>query len=1107
MTKHVHIPIRIVVDTDAVAHRQDDVDQALRRALGRALDNAYQTAVAPRGGYVDLQLHPPAFRWAGPAADLIDEDRRAAFQARADALIQQAIRASAIADHDQIGADAPLPLPADPAEPADRRRLHSAYGLYEIPRYDDDGDETAVEVEPAEESEEGTPVRGAWIGVWEWYDLSHSEIRADGGRGGLTDWGHFLYEQAVERFGEPASEWRGIIFRDGSNLILDFNNPTGDSPGSFTFLTIPVESFKQYVFRGRDETPPYERVIQLPYPGPTQLTKLGPYSAAQRHEVVREHMQEGIRERFEREFPNPNPRVISADEHRQTVQAMIDAEIERRVNDLPNEDFVIYLLRIGEYTHLVIEPATSAAGFDLPEPVHLVPITLVNLIQLGAGEEGEEGDEASGSGRGRQGGTRGGYGSGGRRGTGDGRGGADDGGQSGFVFTQEGGEGGTMMYPIVGGGLLALSAGCFEDEPKLEELGEDGQRLREEMQKIAYLLQIKEMDCAGRFAINAALVLGARAAAVGIYAGNEEGFTEPAGTGEGDSGNLGSIHFRPVVSPAIQFLRHLSSVVPDLDIYVTMLDGIYSKPEHAGKFGGHYTNNVNSWFLRFHYALNGHMEESVGGIFVRTCQVLLLQLLRSSEASIKGRLRNLGRYSQVFEQVILPQLRSVQELIDLRDTLQTNQRAVALSGTLRRVERAGAPVATDWAAASRMLLDTLVASNTAEPGETGQRGEIVVENGEVKIFDGSGRLWTLQGLEQAIQVKRGFVEGADPLVKQLADLEDGLARFEGDSVDIMWELLMLLTEMDNNNQSQQEETRSDAMHAFEMGQITENLEQRTIPYTTYALQGIHLMAHEMIGEFFRGDRWYAMGVEYIFDVVSGMRSLRNFLEFGAVILLSVVCPPLGTALGIGLSLYHYAEAAEKEELYESLIDPELVISRAQVEAEMFAAQLGLALSFIPEAGGIVARGLGVGARAGSRAAAELAEEGLEQGLRASRGGIRRAIVGRLSREAAESLKHGIMVAFAREIITDRVMDALVGKLMIEPIVQGLYREYMTIGPGLRGGGLVSPVAGDQAPAGDQPPASGAQETTDAAGNTITRHADGSLTITFRQQGADVEGED
>jgi hypothetical protein len=91
------------------------------------------------------------------------------------------------------------------------------------------------------------------------------------------------------------------------------------------------------------------------------------------------------------------------------------------------------------------------------------------------------------------------------------------------------------------------------------------------------------------------------------------------------------------------------------------------------------------------------------------------------------------------------------------------------------------------------------------------------------------------------------------------------------------------------------------------------------------------------------------------------------------------------------------------------------------------------------------------------------------------------------------------VAFTREIVTDRVMDILVGKLLIASISDEIYKEYMTIGPGLQTQGASITKHEDQAPVGEI--------STDADGNKVLHHPDGSITV-FYQHGNDAQdGED
>jgi hypothetical protein len=51
----------------------------------------------------------------------------------------------------------------------------------------------------------------------------------------------------------------------------------------------------------------------------------------------------------------------------------------------------------------------------------------------------------------------------------------------------------------------------------------------------------------------------------------------------------------------------------------------------------------------------------------------------------------------------------------------------------------------------------------------------------------------------------------------------------------------------------------------------------------------------------------------------------------------VLCPPAAFIVGVEIALHDVAKAKEKERLFGSLIDPELVLTRAEVELELFSA--------------------------------------------------------------------------------------------------------------------------------------------------------------------------
>jgi hypothetical protein len=294
-------------------------------------------------------------------------------------------------------------------------------------------------------------------------------------------------------------------------------------------------------------------------------------------------------------------------------------------------------------------------------------------------------------------------------------------------------------------------------------------------------------------------------------------------------------------------------------------------------------------------------------------------------------------------------------------------------------------------------------------------------------------------------MRRGTLEEIDPLVKQFSEIPEVMARFRNPSIGVRAELQRLLNEMSASNTEKTSEARDDWQYAFRASRINESLPSATIPGTSFVLQGIHLMAHQQLGEFFGGDPYYPEGINSLFNAELGFEALKDFFEYGGIILLSVICPPLGVAFGMATAVYHYEEAADRQELYQALIDPDLVMNRAELEAEMFAARLGLALAFIPEAGSILGRGASIGVRLGARGSARLV-------ARTARGAIRRGLVRSAGRALARHLttamirqiEQGLVRAFISEIMIDRFMDRIIREVM-EPVMAHVEREAAVTG--------------------------------------------------------------
>jgi hypothetical protein len=165
----------------------------------------------------------------------------------------------------------------------------------------------------------------------------------------------------------------------------------------------------------------------------------------------------------------------------------------------------------------------------------------------------------------------------------------------------------------------------------------------------------------------------------------------------------------------------------------------------------------------------------------------------------------------------------------------------------------------------------------------------------------------------------------------------------------------------------------------------------------------------------------------------GLKDLGTFFEWTGLILLGVLCPPAAFIAGAAVATYHYHEAKEKEELFRSLINPDELMSWAEVEAELFAAKLGLVLSFIPEAGTVL--------RLGTRVASLAVRKGAKQGAKLAV----RALRARFAKDMAHSLAKGVERAIIREVVTDQVMGKLIEQIL-GPINQAIAADAALTGP-------------------------------------------------------------
>jgi hypothetical protein len=566
------------------------------------------------------------------------------------------------------------------------------------------------------------------------------------------------------------------------------------------------------------------------------------------------------------------------------------------------------------------------------------------------------------------------------------------------------------------GGADVLSCDPIEGEPSFDELGEAGERLRRALGEVAATLRTTICPYPGATCRRLAQVAAARAAAISRVSVNEPATTQAREPGTGE---FGALDATMVVSPAIIGLRELAGATARLDTLVDATATLVG--ERDDLLPRPYRDRGVSWKLRLYIAMRPVLDDAVAWIFVAACRTAMLQVLRASHRELRARLDNFTAYAPFAEHAVTALVTELDHLENLQRTL-----AREAGGTGVAV---GQTVISTWRGARQSVLQLLDGELPRGGYDPGAPGSIDRDDTgrPIAIHDRHGRRWTPENLVSAIEIGRGTATSIDPLLQQLTEVDK--ARFQQQPTRIRATLRAVLEEMVRANEAVTGDCEADAWYAFRAGSFTEvdlRRERPTVPYSGVLLTGIHLHAHQAVGTFFRGAGVYGVGLDRIFGVELGKRSLRTFFEFTGTIALAILCPPAAVAVGVGLAGIHQAEAGAAVQRTRAALDPNAFRDRAEVEIEQFAAELGLALSFLPVAGTAARAGAVAVRSAGSRYGAQLF-------VRWARGAVTASM--------RQSLRHGVAVALVRELATDQIMDKVLGTYVLGPAIAELQREF------------------------------------------------------------------
>lgn len=998
----VHVPIRMRVSAAALADHPGAVDAAVSRALGRALARSHTEVLEKTGDYLAVHCGAPEITWSGAALPAVAAATRRATERRFATLIATATQVAGL----DAAARLQTPLAGRAAESYDPARERS-FGRYAVDSYEGGMDVITVRRPGSARTDDPqVPFVRAWeiATVFEDFDLAYvrQRIQAEASAQGVTLGP--VYGTIIR----SADGWTLILSGDGFTGSRTFRQPFGKQT-----RRRPYRKGRGVAYADEELVPPLTAATATEVALPSD----------QMHDLFAATIRTELHDLFDAS-EEQDKHLLTPDE----FGALIEQETEAAVADLARAAGAgAFMLRInwGDIHFNIVLPIGIAAliGWDGTTPAVILPSVIETQMPgrmaIGTGVEGAF-DPSK------------------RKPRADAGGGARGGGSK-FGTDGEGAGDGTIrpVFPSLGGGSAMVCAPFLDAEPALEKLPSDAAYLRHLVAEIAERLDMVPCDYPATFCVGAATVLASLAEVVGAFADNSTAgeLTLPPGSrGAGASGgNMGHASFRPVASRGIQLLRRLSQAAARIAELRRAVRQCYMHGDGRTQLGDEYATNHVGWVRRFDEAVSPAMKEGVGEIFAQACQIIMLQLLETSAQQIAARQRNLHVYAPLFRDVLVRRLSDIGTLTNLRDRLRAYEVAQTVqapfgSGVGGTALMGAVATIAPWAAAAHAMADACVATEGFShlPGAA---QEIVTENGVAKIRDAHGFLWSREALERAVVEQRGQAESIDPLVQQLSDVPGTVERFRRDPDSAETILADLLAEMARLNAEKRQEAGADPLYGLQVGRIQENTGPGApVPGLPYVLGGVHLLAHEQLYPFFRGDDAYAEGVDHVFSVELGKQGLTHFFVFTGLVLLAVVCAPAAFVAGVAVAGHEVDKAQARKDLYRALINPELVLNRAEIELELYIAYVGLALSLLPEAGTAL-KAASLGLRGAARS-------GVAVGLRLAA----RSVARQISRQVTEQLARELLPALIQELAVNLLMEQVVIPEVIGPMIAVVERE-------------------------------------------------------------------
>lgn len=433
------------------------------------------------------------------------------------------------------------------------------------------------------------------------------------------------------------------------------------------------------------------------------------------------------------------------------------------------------------------------------------------------------------------------------------------------------------------------------------------------------------------------------------------------------------------------------------------------------------------WALRFAGVYESANDDAVASLFVSTCQDILLQTLFASGHELSNRAQNLSTYMPVTRMLLTVMLADTVELMDLRDAVIERERRD------QAVFMAGGMAGTAWLRVTENLLESAGEPVSREPAAK----TVVRHRDGFRVYDGKGRWWSRPELEALIGAQRQQATAVDPLLDKVSEVDDVVRLLkaaqilDADQSTVLGHALTshvddvfrnLLADLVKENRRWLIKAATDRKLAFGLANFS-----RDDDYGNdigAKLSGIHKLADARLRAAFSDQESYVSGISRLAAEEIGKAELTEILSLVGLTVLAIFCPPLAFAVGVVQAAEGLYTAFEHRDLQRAMLNADEILSKAQVEAEMWAAVINMALTVLPEVPSLV-KGAGSATRAVVRGeATEAAAAATRQAMRNIAAHLAELSVEHFSKRFVTELTKAYLINLALSKAMNRIAEAV-----------------------------------------------------------------------------------